>query len=240
MKIGTVLDQQGQQWPRDSKAIPDYCSKKSLKGLSKSMNRLDRTLRPSPLLFALALGRDFRHNFATPTILDGVAKSDNTRLLIRLEDNSLVLREVKVGHQSPCWVRVHPHPSTALDDSKCLYFCDLGTMRTGNVSCAPSSGCPKNPQSTEIVGICFCLLCFRINSAMTKRKSSATNACRAPTSKLQMGNVVRFHFSFGWHNRSWNMPQIFCLPGPYHHQRIHQLARDQIHQHARDHFPLHW
>ena len=46
----------------------------------------------------------------------------------------------------------------------------------------------------------FCFLCFRNDCTMTKRKSSATNACRAPISKRQLGNVVRFHFSFGWQN----------------------------------------
>ena len=68
-------------------------------------------------------------------------------------------------------------------------------------------GLPTEPIVHRNCRDLFCLLRFRINSAMTKLKSSATNARRAPTSEWQMGNVARF----GWQNRGWNMPQLLCL-----------------------------
>ena len=105
-RLGTMLDQPSKQRASGFQCDSRPRFQEVLEGARKSMHRLDRALDLS-ITFALALGRIFWHNFAVPTILDGIAKSDNTRLLIRLEDDSLAPHEVKVGHQSPCWIRVH-------------------------------------------------------------------------------------------------------------------------------------
>ena len=84
-----MLDQPEQHWALGFQSDSGLLFQEVLEGPRKSMHRLDRTLDLT-VTFALALGRGFRHNIAVPTILDGVAKSDNTRLLIPLEDDSLV------------------------------------------------------------------------------------------------------------------------------------------------------
>ena len=87
-KIETMLNQPGQQWAPGSQSDSRMLFQEVLEGPRKSLHRLNSTLDLS-IPVALPLGKDFWHNFAVPIILDGVAKSDDSRLLIGLEDDSL-------------------------------------------------------------------------------------------------------------------------------------------------------
>ena len=108
-----------------------------------------------------------------PTILDSVAEG-NTRLLIRLQNKSPLSHEVQIGNQGPRKVRVRHTlgrhwvtpdafaPSVPHDEN-----------RKRVVRCFWLSEEPIVHRDRRNV---FCLLCFRINSAVTKRKSSTTDA----------------------------------------------------------------
>ena len=146
-KIGAMLHQPGQQRTSRFQSDSGLLFQEVLECPRKSMHRLDRTLDLS-FAFALPLRRGFRHNFPVPTVLDGATKSNNAQLLIRLEDDTLVHHVIKIGHGYGC---VTPFDGTGWLQIPLLFLRSC-TTSTGSVSCALSSGCPKNPQSTEIVG----------------------------------------------------------------------------------------
>ena len=116
-KIETMLNQPGQQWASGFQSDSRMLFQEVLEGPRKSLHRLNSTLVLS-ITLALALGKDFRHNFAVLTVLDGVAKSDNTLLLMDLRTTLLTPRSQ--GRPSePLLDADAPHPTT-LDESKCL------------------------------------------------------------------------------------------------------------------------
>ena len=192
-----MLNQPGQQRASGFQSDSRLLFQEIVEGPRKSMHRVDSTLDLS-IAFSLALG------------------SDNTQLLIRLEHDSLVPHEVKVGHQSPCWTRVRHTPRRDKMRSR--------TMSTGSVSCDLSSRCPMKPFINRNCRDLFCLLCFRINSAMTKHMQS-TN--------FEMGDGKRCAFPLHLRMAKPGLERASALrpPEPCLHQRIHQLAPDLIHQH---------
>ena len=109
-----------------------------------------------------------------PIILDSVTEG-NTRLLIRLQNRSPLSHEVQIGNQGPRKVRVRPtlrrylvtpdafNPAIPHDENRkrvvrCVFWLS------------------EEPIVHRDRRILFCLLGFRINSAVTKRKSSTTDA----------------------------------------------------------------
>ena len=149
---------------RDSRVIPDRCSRKSSRVLASPCT--DWTARStSPLL--LLLGEASRHNFAVPTILDGIAKSDNTRLPIRLEDDSLVPHEVKVGHLSPCRIRVRHTLRRHRVTPNAFTLAVPHDERWKCVVCSILR-LPAEPKVHTDSRYLFCLLRLRVNFAMAQ------------------------------------------------------------------------
>ena len=207
-KTGPMLNQPGQQraWGFQGDTRP--LLQEVFESSRQSMHRLARSTSPAP------------------TILDSVAVG-NTRLLIRLQNESPLSHEVQIGNQGP---------------RKVLVRHTLGRHWVTPDAITPSV--PHSEKRKRVVRcVCWlseepivhrdrrnlsCLLGFRINSAVTKRKSSTTDAPQSTNPRTADETYCEIPLGIRKAKLEQVRVSILLPPEPHPHQNspghFHRLA----------------
>ena len=227
-----MLDQPSQQRTSKIQRNSRLLHQDVFEGPRKSVHRLNSTFLLSVAL-ALALGRCFRHNLGMPNVLDNVTEGNNAWLLIWLEDDSPVLHEVQIGHQSSCKIRVG---HTLRRQRVTPDAFTLAILRDEHWKCVMWSVFrlpqrTRNPQRRSVSVLPSSFSCRLSDDQLKESPRPRTHAehqlrtgkCETlcdSTSALE-GDLEEEHAS------------TLLPPEPHPHRHL----SDRIRQHARDHFP---